>query len=195
MNGSSTKKDSNPLAPPAAQAGGDALAELYRRYWHELCKYLNRKFGSGPPDPEDIAQTAFAKFAALDKAQEIRNPRAFLYTTARNLVLDYKRKQHTTESYIESALHSVGEEILDQISPEHVLIEKERIRILADVMRRLPRKQQRIVALSRLQGKSYAEIARQTGWSQADISRQMTRIMKKLDAALAASGCARGNKQ
>lgn len=59
-----------------------AFEQIYRQYWSELCNYVLKTFGAGPPDPEDVAQAAFAKFAALENTDNIENKRAYLYSTA-----------------------------------------------------------------------------------------------------------------
>ncbi|KKK85213.1 hypothetical protein LCGC14_2775540, partial [marine sediment metagenome] len=67
------------------------IEDLYTSYWSELCKFLHSRYGSGPPEPEDIAQTAFVKFASLENNDRVENPRAFIYRTASNLIVDYHR--------------------------------------------------------------------------------------------------------
>ena len=74
--------------------------------------------------------------------------------------------------------------MLDEISPERVLMEKQRFEILNAAIKRLPDKQQRMLAMNRYHGMTYAQIAARTGWSLADISRQLTRALAMLDAAL-----------
>ena len=157
--------------------------QFYRRYWGELCSYLRRRFGPGPPEPEDVAQSAFARLAELGASSGIRDRRAFLFTIACNLVLDEKRRRRTQGRCIDEDLRSAGE-VLEEITPERVLLERERFEILAAAIKRLPRKQQRVLILSRYHGETYAQISKRTGWSLADISRQVTRALAALDAAL-----------
>lgn len=163
------------------------LNDLYERYWDELCRYLNRRFGTGPPEPEDIAQSAFARFVAVPDRQRITNPRAFLYKVARNAVVDHHRKTRCQDSYVADALARAGEEILDEITPERVIIERERFAILNDVVKRLPEKQRRVLMMSRYHGETYAEIARKTGWSKSDIGRQVIAAVEAIDEALRAA--------
>ncbi len=54
------------------------VAELYRQYWHELCAWLYAQFGAGPPEPEDVAQQTFVKFADLQGKCQIENPKALV---------------------------------------------------------------------------------------------------------------------
>ncbi|MGE5502716.1 MAG: RNA polymerase sigma factor, partial [Ignavibacteriales bacterium] len=69
------------------------LAALYRRHWAELVGYARRTFGAGPPEPEDIVQATFARFAALPANTEVANPRAFLFRTAHNIGVDAQRSR------------------------------------------------------------------------------------------------------
>ena len=43
------------------------LGRLYDRHWGELVHYVVAKFGTGPPDWEDVVQTAFARYAAAPR--------------------------------------------------------------------------------------------------------------------------------
>jgi DNA-directed RNA polymerase specialized sigma24 family protein len=62
---------------------------LYAQYWAELCSYVRKRFGPGPPEPEDIVQEAFIRFAALDDADRIddRTPERVLESKERLSVL------------------------------------------------------------------------------------------------------------
>jgi RNA polymerase sigma-70 factor (ECF subfamily) len=170
-----------PSSPPGLQL-------LYRAHWQELCRYVNRTFGAGPPEPEDVVQIAFTRYAALDEPQRVQNPRAFLFTTVRNIVLDYRRSQDRVERYVKDALARAGEDLLDEISPERVLMERQRFDALNAAIKRLPEKQQRVLAMNRYHGMTYEAISGRTGWSLADISRQVTRAVAALDTALKETG-------
>jgi len=162
------------------------LKSLYRRHWKELNRYVAHTFGSGPPEPEDVVQIAFTRYAALENPERVQNARAFLFTMVRNIVLDYRRSEDRADRYVQDALVRAGEEALDEISPERVLMERQRFDTLNVAMKKLPVKQQQILAMSRYHGMTYEEIASRTGWSLADISRQIVRALAALDEALQA---------
>lgn len=166
----------------ASKAVGTELEQAYRQYWSELCKYINTKFGPGPPDPEDVAQLAFARYAALENSAEVKNPRAYLYSTARNIVFDHYRKDKVARSYADDIQAQPELYGLEEITPEHVSIERDRLNIISEAIRRLPEKQQVVLTLKRGHGATYAQIAARTGWSIADISRQLARALETLSA-------------
>lgn len=160
------------------------IENLYRSYRGELCAKLRHMFGSGPPDPEDAAQTAFARFAALDEPGRIANPRAFLFATARNVVLDHKRSLAVQFAYANSALSGAGQPVLDELTPERVYMERERFDIVRRTLETLPEKQRVVLNLHRNQGYTYQQIVRETGWSYGDVHRQMEAALAVLMDAL-----------
>ena len=164
--------------------GHPALDALYRRYWTQLCRYLNRRFGAGPPDPEDVAQAAFEKLARLDGLERVRNPGAFLYTTAINIALNDVRRMARVERFVRAELAEAGGRIVDEMSPERVYADRQRFHTLKDAIARLPDKQRHILIRSRFHGETYATISKATGWSQADISRQLNAALQTLQDAL-----------
>jgi len=178
-----SEKISVTLGQPDQENSQVNLDDLHRQHWSSLCKFLNRTFGAGPPDPEDIAQAAFEKIAVVKNTTIIKNPRAFLYTIARNFVLEHKRRSRTHEQYIEKTLADHDEK-LEQITPERILIERQRLKIMEQAIAKMHYKQRRILKMSRFAGKSYREIATETGWSLSDIARQINDAMAILEEAL-----------
>ncbi|MDP3736906.1 MAG: sigma-70 family RNA polymerase sigma factor [Hyphomonadaceae bacterium] len=163
---------------------GASIEALYRDYWMELCRQLRRSFGSGPPEPEDVVQAAFARLAALDDPGRVHNPRAFLFATARNIVLDHKRRQSRYFAYAQDVLSTHSTLSLDELSPERVYLHKERFDIIRRTIEKLPEKQRVVLNLHRNQGYTYQQIANETGWSYGDVYRQMEAALATLSDAL-----------
>ena len=158
------------------------LSDLYLVHWQGLCGYVRAQFGPGPPEPEDIAQSAFMRFAAADPAH-IHNPRAFLYATARNLVIDHHRREQRVTAHEQNA-QSAAQERVYELSPENVLLQAERFRILAQTLERMPLKRRRLVLLNRFEGLSYAEIGEQFGMSAENVRKHIERTLAECLRAL-----------
>ncbi|HKU17286.1 MAG TPA: sigma-70 family RNA polymerase sigma factor [Steroidobacteraceae bacterium] len=162
------------------------LAHLYRVHWKGLCGYVRAQFGPGPPEPEDVAQSAFIKFAAADPTH-IENPRAFLYATARHLVIDHHRQAQRVSAHEQASQAAAAEDPLCESSPENVLVQAERFRILAQALERMPLARRRLVLLNRFEGLSYAEIGEQFGMSAENVRKRIERTLAEclrvLDAA------------
>lgn len=160
------------------------LRLLYQRHWPELCRYIRATFGSGPPDPQDVAQSAFARYMALDDHDIVDNPRAFLYTTARNIVLDFNRHLKHANRHSASAAQNEYTERVDECSPERITLARERTGMLVAAVQNLPQRQRQALLLNRLHGLSYGEIAARIGASKSDVSRQIARALEAVEAAL-----------
>ena len=161
------------VIPIRRRSRQNTVEDLYRLHWREICARLRRVFGSGPPDPEDLAQEAFARFTQVEDYGSISHPKAFLFRTALNLGFNSVRRLSTARRHIEEALRSVGEPLTAEFSAEDVYSAKERLELLVEAAEGLSEKQRTILARSRIHGETYAQIAASTGWSQADISRQL----------------------
>ena len=164
----------------------DCLAALFDNHRDELVVFARSKVGEGPPDPEDITQQAFARYAALSNPNSILNKRAFLYRTVTNLILDYFKAADYRRS-VAVAPKDIEEISVDhdQISPEIVLLDKERYSLVLKVVENLPRRQRRFLILNRFDGMSYTEIAERNGVSISTARRDVELAVGKCRQALA----------
>lgn len=169
---------------PALVRRDDGMDVLYARHWSELCHYIKKHFGAGPPDPEDIAQEAFMKFAAIDDREAIDNPRAYLFRTAHNVLVDEQRRLALRRANPSDA---VTQPASDDRTPERVLQGKERLQILRRSLRAMPAARRRSFLLHRLQGLSCAAIARMTGYSESAIKKHIGLALTELEAAVTAA--------
>lgn len=170
---------------PALLRRDGSIDVLYARYWTELCHYIRRQFGVGPPDPEDVAQETFIKFASLENRHTIDNPRAYLYRTAHNVLIDERRRltlRNKITGDIEEALN-----VSDDRTPERVLVGKERLDVLTRTLLAMSDARRRSFLLNRLHGLSAAAIARMTGYSESAVKKHIGLALSNLEAALTAS--------
>ena len=177
MAGVSTKQRAIKWHDPSRARNGSGaghIESLYRRHWGELCKYINKRYGPGPPDPEDVVQQAFENYAALADPSAVENPRAFLYRTAANLVADHYRSAAFRKNISTDGIdldEVIGEH--DDMTPEVFLIDRRRYERVMDTIAGLPRRQRRFLVLNRMQGMTYTEIARRNGVSISTAEREV----------------------
>jgi len=162
-----------------------SVEDLYRQHWRDLCRRLRRIHGDGPPEPEDLAQAAFEKFATLEDHDRIQHPRAFLFRIAVNLGLNAVERIRVARRFVERELVEADEAVLEENSPEDVYSARERLAVVERAMEQLTMKQKEILVRSRFRGETYAQIGQATGWSQADISRQLNAALAALQRAIA----------
>lgn len=160
------------------------IESLYREHWHPLCSYLRRRFGAGPPEPEDIAQSAFIRLAGRLEAQSVRDPIPYLYRIAHNLAVnDFKRQiRIDTAGTLDAASYRL--ESTPSQSPAEILESQQRLSVIGRAIKALPEKQKVILLRSRLRNETFSEISAATGWSRADISRQLARALAALQDAI-----------
>ena len=167
---------------------GNFLSEIYRCHYRELRAFICRTFGNGPPEPEDVVQQAFAQFVARGDLDRIKNPRAFLYRTAQNIIINYHRHDQTAEKYRQAVLFDNQiSETSDDITPERVILKREILKIVEQTIRNLSQKRREILLLHRLHGLSYVEIARQTGLSETAVKKHVALAVAACGAALEAA--------
>lgn len=163
-------KDGSGAKPP------QSLGELFRLYAPEIVAFVRNRVGEGPPDADDIAQQSFAKFAGLGakKRSEIENPRAFLYRTATNLITDHFRSAAArTNVQIGDQDIDVLIEERDEITPEVVVLARERYDVVMEAVANLPRRQRRFFILRRVKGWSIRKIAKENGVGVGTVCRDL----------------------
>lgn len=155
-----------------------SLTEIYRNHWTDLCAILKQKFYHSRVDTEDAVQNAFVKFAQMKDQDAVENPKAYLYRLAHNQVIDEHRKEVTAEKYLTQEPQA---EMPTQISdPEAMLLSQRQLNNVENSIAQLSEKQQRILTMHRIEGKTYQEIAQVTGYSLADICRQLSKALTQL---------------
>ena len=160
-----------------------AISQFYRQYAGSVSGYIRRRFGAGPPDPEDITQWAFEKILKSGTLPDIENMRAYVYKTAFNVALTHIRKAARNEVTVDSS--DTGYlEISDDLTPERVLIAKERTVIMKQTITNMPVPRRQSFILHRVHGLSCAEIARRTGYSESAIKKHIRLAMEDLNHAL-----------
>lgn len=179
--------DRGPVRSPAGidrRSRHRFLQTVYDQYWPELCRYLASRFGEGPPDPQDVVQQAFTQLAAMDKPEKVENPRAFLYRAAINTAIDHKRRTQRRSRILRTEYPAAQEEFSDDLGPERVLLGKDELRVLERAILALPERERVFFLLNRLDGLSFAEIARRTGRSESGVRLIVERALAKCQSAL-----------
>jgi RNA polymerase sigma-70 factor (ECF subfamily) len=149
------------------------LLNLYLAHRSALLNYATRIVGSRVW-AEDIVQEAYLRIASMspndqlvlgsDRQSEIAHPVAYLYRIVRNLAADWSRRRSTENT--EPAYAEVIDAMAAQApSPEHELIYRQQVRLLADALKELPERTQIAFAMHRLGGYTLQAIAEHLGIS------------------------------
>lgn len=141
-----------------------AYPAVYARDWRDLCAFLRARFGPGPPDCEDIAQQAFFKLGEQTADRQLESPRAFVFRIAINLMHDGRRQLKRASAILDDTTVLTVEE---DPGLERALIAKQQVKLLQKVLAGLPERHRQYLTANRMDGLSFAEIARRHGVSES----------------------------
>lgn len=165
--------------PPFQQA----LHELYSDHHGWLLAWLRRKIGCSH-NAADLAQDTFARIiSSREMLGSIREPRAFLTTTARRLVIDKLRRQQIEDAYLRE-LALVAESLEGYQSPEQILVTLEALEQIAFVLEELSAKQRQAFLLYFLDGQTQLEVAAQMGISERMVRKHLMQALLHCSNAL-----------
>lgn len=125
---------------------------------------------------QDLTQEVFMRYwQAVRDGKDLKNERAYLYTLARNLVIDWYRKKK------ESSLDHLTEQGIDFGSDAHLAIEQgAQVNEILAVVNRLDDAAREVLVLRFVEGLTPREIAQITGESANAISVRINRAIKKV---------------
>lgn len=147
------------------------------RYADDLLGFLRRKVGDS--DAPDLAQEVYLRMLSYPAAAAIREPRAFLFRAAANLVVDHLRKE-TYRSHED--IDDISEHLATSApNPEETAIGTERLERARAALAELPPLCRHAFLLNRFDGLTHTEIAERLGLSPKTVQRH---IQKALDHCL-----------
>ncbi|MDR6713722.1 RNA polymerase sigma-70 factor (ECF subfamily) [Pseudomonas hunanensis] len=151
-----------------------AVTKLYVEHNTWLRGWLHRRVGSAC-DAADLVQDTFVKVLKARNAVEIREPRQFLSTVAKGLMIDLFRRRSLEQAYLESLSLLPAHDVPD-VETQAILFEAlvEVDQMLAGLGARV----RQVFILSQLDGCTYAQIAAQLGISLRTVNNHMAKAME-----------------
>ena len=163
--------------PDSDQAGLAAMKSSELEAWFvrevlplesELMQFLQHNWRNRS-DIADLRQDIYERVCEAATRQIPNQPRAFLFRTARNLLIDRVRHEHIVPIEAVTDLESLNV-ALDAPGPERQAMARSELRRVQAALDRLPPRCREAVMLGRLHGLSGYEIARRMGISEAAVS-------------------------
>jgi len=147
-----------------------------------LMQYLRSNWRNASDIP-DLRQEVYARVLQAARQRIPDNPRRFLLTSARNLLIDLVRRKHVVP--IESFADIEAFDIPDQAAgPEKLLIENEELRRVKAALEQLPPRTREAIELAYFEGLSGTEIAKRLGVSQQMASKFLAKATLALGRIL-----------
>ncbi|MDO3382196.1 RNA polymerase sigma factor [Gilvimarinus algae] len=176
--------DSNREADLLSLSQREYVEQLYGRYRGDLHGYIARLLPSGAGDIESILQETYVRLLRQDSLDKLSdNARAYIYTTATNLVRDSVRRHVRQKGDWHEPLDETAHPV-DEHSPQHGAQWQqslERIRMALAALKPVTRD---VFILSRFHEYSYPEIAERLSLSTRSIERHMSKALSHLRKTL-----------
>ena len=158
---------------PAFQA---AISNLYCEHHGWLFGWLRRKLGCAQ-NAADLAQDTFTRILnARESVATLREPRAFLSTTARRLIIDQVRRKHIENAYLQE-LALTAQALEGFQSPEQILTTLEALEHIAFILEGMQDKVRQAFVLYYLDGLKQSEIALQLALSDRTVRKYLIQAL------------------
>lgn len=151
-----------------------AFTSVFMEYSKTLHNYLYYKTGNAPLS-EDLTQEAFARLWKNCAQVIFSTAKSYAFTIANNLLLnEYK--------HLKVVLQYEKKTVLDRNieNPEFLLQEKELKQRIENAIANLPEKQRIVFLMSRIDKKTYKEIAAFLGISKQAVEKRMYNALDEL---------------
>jgi RNA polymerase sigma-70 factor (ECF subfamily) len=141
----------------------------------EALRHYVRRFVGSRETADEIVQEAFLR--TYEHSEEVKIPRAFLFSTARNLALDSRRHDRIAKTDSLGDIDVAGV-VSEGESPEAGLLADQRSRLLQEAVARLPPQCRTAFTLKVFHGCSYKEIAQRLGISPKTVEHHIARGLR-----------------
>lgn len=151
---------------------------LYVAHHSWLQGWLWRRMGCRS-DAADLAQDTFVRMLGASASPcepDLRQPRAYLATIARRLMLNLYRRRSVEEAWVQTLT-----QLPDQFAPsaEEQCLIREALQAVDALLQGLPPLVRRAFLLSQLEGHTYAEIATMLNVTVRTVQRYLTLAMEQ----------------
>lgn len=146
-----------------------------------LRAWLRRSFAGD--DAEDIIQEAYCRIGALDDVSHIRSGRAYLFTTAKSLVLGRIRRSRVVSIETVTEIDALG--ILDDDpSPERIAAGRRELERVRRLIAGLPDRCRKVIELRKVEGLSQREVAERLGVPEHTVENDVAKGLKLILKAI-----------
>lgn len=162
------------------------IEQMYQDNHEGFLRFLMQKTHNRD-DAHDVLQEAFQKLMKRDGLREMENPRAYLYRTATNIIIDRQRKGQHHLRYIREVTSGVevgSASLTDAIPPDRQVAARQELDMIYRALEALPEKCRRTFLMHREQNMKYGEIAEILSISVSMVEKYMIMALKYLRRAL-----------
>ena len=159
--------------------GKDTIQNIYIGLRSSLARAV---MGIVPPrEVEDIVQETYVRVCQVKHPEQIRQPRSYLFRTARNLALDYLKRAETkyTDGMDEQDIDSLVDNSADEDSTFDQVASNQEFALFCEAVRHLPVKCRRVFVLKKVYGYSQIEISKSLNISIGTVEKHISQGIKR----------------
>ncbi|MGV3464095.1 MAG: RNA polymerase sigma factor [Heyndrickxia sp.] len=159
------------------------LEEWFHSYGKEIYNYLIYMLWS--EDVDDLLQEVFYRaYKGIDKFKGDSHPKTWLYSIARNVVFDFKRKEKSLYKKSQLMKNSDVNTAIDHKTPEYIYETNIRTQELMKSINMLKQNYRDVIILRGIKDFSVKETAQILGWSESKVNVSYHRALKKMKILL-----------
>lgn len=159
----------------------DAWSELYLHLGESLVSFIEYIVHSNE-DAWDISQDVFTTlWENRHKLKEVKNIQGYIYTLSKFYAYNLIKRRKYGDDYKKMVLDNPLD--LD-LAPDEIIAAKEIEILVRLALEAMPEKQRRIFEMSRFEGKSQSEIAREYGLTEGSVRNVVYTVTKELKAMI-----------
>lgn len=158
------------------------IQQMYQDNHEGFLRFLMHKTHS-LDEAQDVLQEAFQKLMKREELQEMENPRAYLYRTATNIIIDRQRKGQHHKKYIREVVNGAEVSMAsasEVIPPDRQVAARQELDAIYQALDELPEKCRRAFLMHREQHMKYSEIAGELEVSVSMVEKYMIKALKHL---------------
>jgi RNA polymerase sigma-70 factor (ECF subfamily) len=143
---------------------------------------------------DDVIQETSYKILVMTDLGQVRNPKPFVFRTAKNIVLDRIRRDAVVS--IETMANLDELEIADTApSPDRVIFAREELKWVFGLIGNLPDRCKSVFRARRVHGLSQNETAQTLGLTDSVVEHEMMRAMRLMSAMISTHGMDHEHKE
>jgi RNA polymerase sigma factor (sigma-70 family) len=134
----------------------------FLRHGSSLAAFIRRRVRR-PADASDLTQEVYLRFLRADREELIRNPEAYLYTVAVNLLREQSVLDRRWSQSVDASDLPADPALVNFRTPDEEIDDEARMARIAALVESLPAKQQAVLVLQYRDGLTYQQIAERLG--------------------------------
>ena len=147
-----------------------------------LMRFLCRKLAS-PSDAQDLRHDIYIRILEAAEREPPANPKAFLFSVARHLLIDRARRDRIVAIDLLEDLDSLNV-LIEEETPERRETGRQQLQKLSLLIQRLPARCRDVVWMRRVEDIPQKVIARRLGIAEATVEKHLVRGIRMLADAL-----------